>query len=54
MKSRGVELQNAIPSSPSQVGFSSPIQAKLMENPVLFMLRDTNNRQTVGELQNER
>jgi hypothetical protein len=49
MKPRGNELQ--IPSyiSPTQIAFSSPVQAKLMENPVLFMLRDA-TRHTVGEL----
>lgn len=48
MKPRGIELQTSNFAGPTQLAFTSPIQAKLIENPALFMLRDT-ARHTVGE-----
>ena len=53
MKPRGIELQIPNYASPTQLAFTSPIQAKLIENPALFMLRDT-TRHTLGETQAER
>jgi hypothetical protein len=53
MKPRGIELQIPNYASPTQLAFTSPIQVKLIENPALFMLRNT-ARHTVGETQAER
>lgn len=49
MKPRGIELQTPNFAGPTQLAFTSPIQAKLIKNPALFMFRDT-TRHTVGEI----
>ena len=48
MKPRGIELQTSNFAGPTQLAFTSPIQAKLIENPALVLLRDT-VKHTVGE-----
>lgn len=53
MKPRGIELQIPNFASPTQIAFTSPIQAKLIENPALFKLKDS-TRHTVGETQADR
>ncbi len=55
MKPRGIELQIPNFTGQTQLAFTSPIQAKLIENPALFTLRDTpTTRHTVGETLAER